>query len=85
MKEERRNRTLVHTGTVEEIVSLLREHAERADDNADYFGAADMRRGADELEAGLRMAYKYRAAYVIADERDAEASAAELVDAGGTP
>lgn len=86
MKEERIDGDLTYTGTAEEIVALLREHADLRDGSADFFGSAAMRRGADEIERGLTSVFKHSAVYRV-DSVDSgqDEDLAELVDATDTP
>ncbi|MBS2548354.1 hypothetical protein KGQ19_15925 [Catenulispora sp. NL8] len=86
MREERIAGTLTYTGTAEEIVALLRGHADLRDGSADFFSAADMRRGADEIEKSLCLEYKLSAVYRVEDADSAQAEGdGELVDTRGNP
>jgi hypothetical protein len=81
VNEERVAGTYTYTGTREEIVALLREHAAQRDASADYFSAADMGRAADEIERGLRTEFKSFAVYrVEAAESDEEQVSGELLE-----
>jgi hypothetical protein len=85
VNEERIAGTYTYTGTREEIVALLREHAEQRDASADYFSAADMRRAADEIGRVLRAEFNSVAAYrVEAAASDQEQVSGELLE-GSSP
>jgi hypothetical protein len=79
VREERIEGWATYLGPREEIADLLEEHARKRSESLDYFTAAAMQRGAEEIRHKLASVFSMTARYRVEEEGDEQAS--EKVDA----
>ena len=72
MREESVGGRSIYVGTVVEIAALLRKHADVGDGGGNYFGAADMRRAADEIQNRARPEYSVPAVVYRVGDTDVD-------------